>query len=416
MVTKKEIEHLRELAKKQKEISTLSCMEERKKLWLSHNECASDHPVVFTDVQCVHEMIPGLLCEDEFARNLEYQMISSITLHELVDCDRVITADINIPWHMVIDEFGIRIDTHFGHDEKGRQLGYSFDYPIKDIGKDLSLLKPLSHKADKSKSYDELKRARDILGDILDVKLENQSIRWFATLSAKAFFLLGMEGMLMATYDNPDGLKALMEHLTQNTLDALLWFENEGLLTLNNGNDYAGSGSLGFSRQLPAEDYHDGMNVRLKDIWLNMNSQETLGISPDMFKEFFYPYYERIAKEAGLVYYGCCEPVDPIFKGCLENLPNLRKISVSKWANDEFMGQALRDKKIIFCKKPDPNYVGVGRDLDEEAFTKHISKTIEAAKGCTLEFSFRDIYTLSGNTRKLGDAVRIVREIIQKSW
>ena len=80
------------------------------------------------------------------------------------------------------------------------------------------------------------------------------------------------------------------------------------------------------------------------------------------------------------------------------------------------MGEALRGSRTIFHRKPSPNFIGVGKELDEEAFAGHIRRTLEAARGCNLEFSFRDIYTLGGDRGKPRRAVQIVRQLIDKHW
>lgn len=91
----------------------------------------------------------------------------------------------------------------------------------------------------------------------------------------------------------------------------MLLHEDNKLLSVNNGNHQTGPSSYGFTDRIPAEGFGPG-NIRLKDICLWMESQETVGISPDMFREFCIPYYKRVAKPLGLVYYGCCEPVHSI--------------------------------------------------------------------------------------------------------
>jgi hypothetical protein len=60
------------------------------------------------------------------------------------------------------------------------------------------------------------------------------------------------------------------------------WAEAEGLLRLNNGNQESFGSSYNFTTRLPAEGY-DGEHARLRDMWGNANSQETVGISPRMF-------------------------------------------------------------------------------------------------------------------------------------
>ena len=130
-----------------------------------------------------------------------------------------------------------------------------------------------------------------------------------------------------------------------------------------------------------------------------------------MYKEFMYPYYAKIAEQFGLVYYGCCEPVHDIWDNCLQYLPNLRKISISDWCNEEIMAERLSDSTVIYSRKPSPNYIGVGKELDEEAFRQYIQKTIDLTRNCKVEFIFRDIYSLNGNIEKVKRAVDIVREL-----
>jgi hypothetical protein len=148
-----------------------------------------------------------------------------------------------------------------------------------------------------------------------------------------------------------------------------------------------------------------------------MNSQESIGISPEQFAEFVYPYYEELAREFGLVYYGCCEPVHNYWDRSLKDLPNLRKVSISPWCDEEMMGERLDGRKVIYSRKPSPNFIGIQSGFDEEAFTAYIRKTAAAVKGrCKTEFIFRDIYTLHGNRDKLRSAVEITRRIAEEVY
>lgn len=38
-------------------------------------------------------------------------------------------------------------------------------------------------------------------------------------------------------------------------------------------------------------------DVKLKDLWVNANAQETVVISKDMYREFFFSHYQRLARE-----------------------------------------------------------------------------------------------------------------------
>lgn len=415
MIEKKDILYLRDLAKKQLELSHLPVMDERKMLWKAHNSCRGVRPMIYVDLdtQCIEEIIPKPKC-DGLAGQIERQIVINLLKHDIIDDDTVMPEDFTIPWQIKIDEFGITNTVKHARDDQGRSLGYAINYSFQTPGQTLGGLKPARCNVNREGTVRYKQLVEGILGDILPVRVENSSIRWFLPLTYKILTLMSMENMLISIYDEPDQLSELMDFLVDNTLQVLCWEEEEGLLTLNNGNDYAGSGSLGFTNELPQDDYQEGMNVRIKDIWINTNSQETLGVSPAVFKEFFYPSYRKLAEMGGLVYYGCCEPVHNLWLDCLENLPNLRKVSISKWCDEEFMGEMLRGKRIIYCRKPDPNFIGVGRELDESAYKVHISKTLEAAKGCELEFSFRDIYTQGGNPNKFNHAIKILRKLINQ--
>jgi len=249
----------------------------------------------------------------------------------------------------------------------------------------------------------------------MPVEIENQSLRWFLTPSAKVIHLMGMERMLYALMDTPDLMRALYAFVLDQSKRAVAWMEQEGLLTLNNGNHYVGAGSYGFTDQLPTAQHKAAGTVTPADLWVNINSQETVGLSPKMYHEFIYPVYRDIAEGFGLVYYGCCEPVHAIWEESISQLPHLKKVSVSPWCDEAFMGERLRGSQVIYSRKPSPNLIGVG-DFDPEAYRAHITDTLRAARGCTLEIIHRDIYSLVGERTRAGRAIAIARQAIEDVW
>ena len=91
-------------------------------------------------------------------------------------------------------------------------------------------------------------------------------------------------------------------------------------------------------------------------------------------------------------------------------------MSISPWCDEEFMGERLQGSDIIYHRKPSYIYLGVGSELDVDAFIKDMIKTLKAAKGCKLEFAFRCIYTLTGNREKPRQAIKILRNLIDEYW
>jgi biotin operon repressor len=65
-------------------------------------------------------------------------------------------------------------------------------------------------------------------------------------------------------------------------------------------------------------------------------------------------------------------------------------------------------------RKPTPNLLGVGAELDEQAVTEHINKTLKAAKGCHIEFIQRDVYKINNTPDKVRRYVDLIRNCCEK--
>jgi hypothetical protein len=413
-ITSEERAYLRELARKQAAYAALPVMAERKALWYAHNTLRGPRPMVVMEMDTFEpDMIPTLRCASPAARDIERNLLRPIVNHECIDDDKVVPDYYTVYWQIHEDEYGVPIPTEHAVDEQGRALGYTWHHPIKTLREDFGKLKPAAFWVDRAGTDAWQACVEDVLGDILPVKRKNNTFHWHCAPSGKVVALMGLEAMMFSMVDEPEEMHALYAYLRDNILAYARWQQAEGLLTLNNENDYAGAGSYGFTDELPQPGRDPNAPLTLRDLWLNMNSQETVGISPRMYHKFIFPYYRDLAAEGGLVYYGCCEPVHDIWVDSVSQLPNLRKVSISAWCNEEYMGEALRGGRVIYSRKPSPNFIGVGKTLDEDAFRQHIRRTLRAARGCHLEIIFRDVYTLSGDTTKAGRAVKITRELIE---
>lgn len=413
-MTNQERSYLRDLAKKQIAYSSLPVMEYRKKEWLRHNSGKYGKPLVLLDMaQTRREEIVGpLKCESRFAREIELQILYNIGICDHIGDDRVVPDYYLLPLNIQVKD-SLTAKKVFANNSEGEKSGYHWDPPIKDLKKDMGKLKPHQFSFNFEVLQTKKEAVENILGDIMPVVLKNRG-DLFVSLLGKALHLMGMENMYMAMYDYPEEFHQLMRYITDSFISKMRWQEAEGYLSLNTGNDYAGAGSLGFTDELPNVESKQTGKVMMKDIWLNLNAQEAVGLSPEMYEEFAAPYYYEVAGNFGLVYYGCCEPVEKIWHSCISKMPKLRKVSISAWCDEEFMGEALRGSKIVYCRKPSPNYITNTGPLYEEAYAEHIRKTLSAAKGCPLEICMRDIITFGGNPKKLWQAVSIIRREIDR--
>lgn len=415
IVSTEERKHLRELAKKQLKYSMLPIMKEREDRWYRHNDLKGEIPMIhFETWTFENDILPAFKCTSEAAKAIELQLNRTILNHECIDDDRVVPSWYTVGWDIKFLFFDMKIEREHSKDSHGRNLGHQFKYRIKDLKEDMHLLRPSTYSVDRERTIEWKNFVEDILGDILPVRMGMSSL--VCSPSQQVVHMMGMENMLFSIIDYPDEFHELMNRISRDYIDYIKWMEKEGLFLLNNGNDWLAQGSFGFTRDLPGKGFTWEKGITTRDLWGYMDSQETVGVSPEMFDEFFFPYFQEIANEFGMLSYGCCEPVHAYWEKSLSKLSNLRKISISPWCNEEYIGEVLRGSRIIYHRKPSPNFVGVGKDLDEDAFRQHIQKTVRCAKGCKLEFSFRDVYTLEGNTDKPRRAVQIVREVLEDSW
>ncbi|MCI5700118.1 MAG: hypothetical protein MR308_07035 [Lachnospiraceae bacterium] len=405
MISENEKLYLRELAKKQKELACLPIMEERKRLWYLHNALKGERPmVVMEEGTFLEEILPPLKCQSEDGRRIERQLLQTILPEQLFQDDKVVTDEFRVEVMVDFRLFDIALKKIFASDGVGFHIDPAFEYLEGNLG----LLKESVFTYDRDETLRRKAVAEEVLGDILNVRLVNTVNCWSFALTEHIVFLMGMENMFCAMKTEEDEFHMLMSRLVEEMIHFLRWQEKQDILFLNNGNDYMGSGSFCFSTELPGADFNG--KVLSKHVWGHLNSQESIGISPEMYHEFIAPYYRRMADEFGLLYYGCCEPVELYWDQDISKYPNLRKVSISPWCNEEFMAERLAAGNVIYSRKPSPNFLGVKKEFDEDAFRKYIRHTAELTKGGKTEYIFRDIYKLHGNLEKLRKAVQIVRE------
>jgi hypothetical protein len=416
-MTKSDRERLRALAQRQACYAALPIMDERRRRWYTLNDGApgsAPPPVIIETWTFDRDFLPDsvFVCETADGRAIERELLRNVRNHEILDDDKVMPDTFEIGWHVSIDEMGVPIPRDVVQDSEGVDLGYQYHYPFKDLPRDLERLTPASCSVDRDSTFARKAELEELFGDLLPVTIRGGCYAC-TNLTQRVVQLMGMEAFFIAMYDQPEAVHALMGFLRDNALRVMRWAEAEGLLTANNGNQCTAS-SFHFTEQLPSAP-SNGDSLGLQDTWGAANSQETVGVAPPMFHEFCFPYYRDVCAPVGLLYWGCCEPADP-FWGDLSQLPHLKKVSISRWCDQVYMGEALRGTGIVFSRKPDPNFLGVDVQLDESAWAAHIRETLDAAAGADVEFIIRDVYTVHGDLEKARRAVAIARDVIDSEW
>ncbi len=395
-------ETLRRLAGDVRDLAERAIEAEKRTLWLRHNALDPSPPLIFCDPENGwHEIIPpdALRCTGTLARLWEMHLRKEIFWGREMRDDYVIVPVFRVPHiHQGVD-WGLTA-VRVGGDGGG---AYRWESPVKSDD-DLGRLRFPDVRVDRQATERLAALASDVFGDLLTVQIRSEWW-WSLGLTSTLAELRGMEQVMWDVVDRPDLVHRLMGFLRDGTLAMLDSMEREGLLGLNNDGTYVGSGGFGWTAELPQPDF-DGC-VRTRDMWGFAESQETIGISPQMFAEFVFPYQMAVLERFGLNCYGCCEPLErrwPVVK----QLPRLRRVSVSPWADVAKMAEYL-DDDYIFSLKPNPTPLAMA-DFDEDQIRAELRRAFLLARGCRLEVIMKDNHTIRGDPRRVVRWVQICRE------
>jgi len=407
-----DIDILRRLAGRKAEIAQDPVNLERKELWYKHDAGTDGRPMVLAEVggirDKVHPLPESILeCEEPWARGIERGLHVEIYQFEVLKDDHVVEPYVNTPWRVQVSDYGVQAVVHYARDY-GHLGARRWDPPIRNLDEDLEKLHPRTYSVDREATFAEKERLEKVFDGILPVRIRG-GFWWTMGMTWPAIDLIGLDNLMLYMFDDPEGLHRLMTFLRDDHLAYAEWLEREGLLTLNNENDYTGSGSMGYTRDLPQSDWGEGDPVRMKDQWVLLESQETVGVGPDQFEEFIFPYQLSLAERFGKCYYGCCEPVHSRWH-VLKRIPNLARVSVSPWADEAFMAQEF-GSEIVYSRKPAPAMIST-ESFDEDAIRADIRHTLTVAKDCRVEIAMKDVHTLKDQPERLPRWVQIAREVM----
>jgi len=217
---------------------------------------------------------------------------------------------------------------------------------------------------------------------------------------------MGVENVLYALVDKPDFMHRLVGLVTEGYLSMLDQLQDQGLL--------CGPQSLihctgAYTDELPAPGYNPE-KPRTKDLWMFGLAQMFSTVSPQMFKEFEVDYISRICERFGLVYYGCCDPLDGKMSE-VRMIPNVRKISMSPWVNEE-RGAAQIGHDFVYSRKPSPALLAFDH-FDPALVREDLLATRKVCEknGCPLEIILKDISTVRYQPQRLFQWAEVAMQV-----
>ncbi len=408
---------LRQLANRKMEIAVDSMNLERKRLWLELHDGNCERPMVLAEWQGVMDKdrpySPTLHCTEDWARGVENALRQEIWVFEELQDDHVVEPWFNVNWSVQCSDYGVQ--TNFQQlDGREHLTAKRWDPPIKDIHRDFDKLHPRTFSVDRERTLRWKAHLEGVMGDIVPIRIRG-GFWWTMGMTYQATLLIGLENIMLDMYDDPEGLHRIMQFLKDDHIAFARWLEQENLLSLNDENDYVGSGSIGYTREFSQSAHRDGAAITAGDTQVLLESQETVLVGPKQFAEFVFPYQLEIAKQFGSVYYGCCEQLHHRWE-VVSRLPNLRRVSIAPLCDQEIMAEAMGNR-YTFSRKPNPTLVSTDR-FDEELIRKDLRTTLDITKGhnCPVEMIMKDVHTLDNEPHRLARWVELAREEIGRNW
>lgn len=410
-VTARERAVLRDMARRVADIAADPCQKQRIAQWQRHNSLDSERPMVLAfpegawSEMCAADGFESQV-ELPLAKRWEWYLYTKRYHWERIQDDSVTEATIGSPVVVHDTGWGIATSTTDSGTDKGARAYHSVIETMDDI----EAVSPPTVSID----WDETERlyqlAVDTFGDILTVTRECQPHFMFAPLDEYIHWR-GIENLFMDLIVNPQMVHAVVSRLTDARIRKVRYLEEQGALTLNNRGHYTGSGGVAYTTELPRPGMEEGC-VRARDLWGSATAQIFSEISPAMHEEFALQHEKRYLELFGLTCYGCCEPLHLKLDLLFKHIPNLRRVSISPWADIAVSAEKL-GRDYIYSWKPNPVLVS-SPDWDPNLVRATTRDFLDKTRGCVREIIMKDTHTCHHAPGRFGEWVRITREEIDR--
>ena len=408
--TKNDIKILRYLGEKYAKIAHLPIQKERIEMWKRLNDLNRVKPMVWINEVCWNEMDVDnelkLQTSSDFCQRIELELRRTIYQWKYMQVDMVVKPVIYSPFIISNTGFGINPIAEIRETAKDREIASRHFYNQLKNEEDLEKIKvpKISHNIKRTEEF--FQTYKMIFDGILKVKKRGSPGFWFAPWDDIVYWM-GADNVLLNLATRSKFMHKIINKVMDVYLQALSQFERENILASNNCNVRIGSGAYGYTNQLPSNDFNKN-RIKTKDLWGACAAQIFGSVSPSMHEYYSVDYELKWLEKFGLTYYGCCEPLHNRIK-VLEKIPNLRKISISPWANIREAVKNIENRYVISLK---PNPAVLAYDVWEpEVARKELEQKLDIAMGCNVEVIMKDISTVRYEPQRLWEWAKIAEEV-----
>ncbi len=399
---------LRDLAARVAEIAALPVQQTKRDLWRRLNALKPQRPMVMVDQVCWNEMEIGdeltLRCGDPECRGYEQTLRRTLYQWNHFPVDMVVEPFLRVSKAIRNSGFGVAVQEAVAvTDPTNSVVGHAYVNQFRSL-QDVQKIRIPQITHDAAETDRRLSVAHDLFDGILEVRPGGADP--YLSVWDPVSTWMGVENALYAIVDTPDLMHALIARMTDGYMSMLDQLEQQGLLCQPQSLIHC---TGAYTDELPAPGY-DPARPRTKDLWMFGLAQMLSTVSPEMFQEFEVDYASRICGRFGLVYYGCCDPLDRKMEQ-VRRIPNVRKVSMSPWVDQDCgAGQIGRD--FVYSRKPNPAFLARPA-FDADQVRRDLLATKDACRrnGCPLEYILKDISTVCYQPQRLFDWSRIAMEV-----
>ena len=407
MITTKEKEIVRELAKQYMALVTTEKQAKMRQRFKDSNDLKMVRPPVILDEIPWYQLnVDGELdcvCEDQTARQAEYYFRKALYYMRHFKADNLYEPFYRL--RKAYDSTGIGVQKKVTDlkrtDDKNNIVSSEFEDIFEDDDSS-ELLRVPTFTARPDIDVERLEGYTDLFGDSIPVKLYGFDY-YYHTPWDQLSFMRGVEPIYIDMYERPEHLHALMKKFIA-IAEAWLDFTEKNLDVDNDITNI---------HCTPAN-ISGRADSGLKATWYRGLAQCFGSVSPAMFKEFEVDYIKPIAERFAYTYYGCCEALDDKID-VLKSISNLRKIGCSPWASVERCAEQIGGD-FVLSRKPNPANVAI--KTDPEVIRREIEETVKACQryGCPCDITLKDISTISHRPENLFVWTEAASDVLDKYY
>lgn len=398
---------IRALAAEVAQIASLPVQEQKRAMWRKLNGLKPDRPMVMADQVCWNEMNVDdeltLRCEDPECRGYEDFLRKTLYQWKHFPVDMVVEPFIRVAKAISNTGLGVgAVEEIAVTDPTSAVVGHAFKNQF-NTDADLDRIKMAVVTHDQAETDRRLQVAHELFDGELEIF--EQGLDPYLSVWDPISGLMSVQDALYTLIDRPEYMAELARRIVNSHMSMLDQAQEQGLLCHSQSLIHC---TGAYTDDLPAPGF-DPAKPRTKDIWMFGLAQMFSTVSPAMFDEFEIDICMPLFERFGLVYYGCCDPLD-LKMAQVRKIPNVRKISMSPWVNEQ-RGAPEIGPNYVYSRKPNPAMLMA---FHEDEVRKHLRDTVDACAehGCPLEIILKDISTVSYEPQRLWRWAEIAMEVV----